>query len=283
MIPQEVVDWLGENGYGEVLSSRSVGGGCINNGQTIRSSSGESFFLKTNPSAPIDMFACEASGLAALRIEGGPVIPQPFLVGNNFLLMEDLEPGQRKKNYWEKFGQQLAAVHSVTNQSFGLDQDNYIGSTPQPNPWTEDGYEFFSIHRLMYMAEMAARRGLLSINILKEVEKVTQRLRVLVPAQPASLLHGDLWSGNATTNHDGDPAIIDPAVHYGWAESELAMTTLFGSFSDRFYAAYEEIRPLDQGYRERYPIYNLYHLLNHVNLFGSGYVASVVSSLKRIN
>ncbi len=128
---------------------------------------------------------------------------------------------------------------------------------------------------------MARNKGYLNSRHIRELEVLVENLENLVPDQPASLLHGDLWSGNAIVDDTGSPTIIDPAVYYGWAEAELAMTTLFGSFPQAFYDSYVETRPLEQGYRERFPIYNLYHLLNHLNLFGSSYLPQILSILNR--
>ncbi|MBN1665608.1 MAG: fructosamine kinase family protein, partial [Anaerolineales bacterium] len=154
-------------------------------------------------------------------------------------------------------------------------------STPQPNPWQADGYRFFAEQRLLYQARLARRRNLIEAADLAQVEGLAARLPDLVPEQPAALLHGDLWTGNAASDSAGRPALIDPAAYYGWAEAELAMTTLFGSFPAEFYAAYEEARPLAPGYRGRFDLYNLYHLLNHVNLFGRGYLGQVQAILRR--
>jgi fructosamine-3-kinase len=172
-------------------------------------------------------------------------------------------------------------MHSHTNTRFGFEHNNYIGSTEQPNPWTDDGHKFFAEHRLLFQARMALSRGLLGKSDLNEVESIVNKLPDLIPVQPASLLHGDLWSGNAMSDSTGAPAIIDPAAHYGLAESELAMTTLFGSFPAIFYRAYEEVRPLEPGYQARFSIYNLYHLLNHLNIFGRGYLGQVQAILRR--
>jgi fructosamine-3-kinase len=172
-------------------------------------------------------------------------------------------------------------MHNNTEARFGFFHDNYIGSTPQPNTWTEDGYTFFGERRLIFQARMARRRGLLGETEVKGVERLVSRLVNLVPVQPASLIHGDLWTGNAMTDSSGAPAIIDPAAHYGWAEADLAMTTLFGAFPDEFFRAYQEVRPLEKGFRKRFDLYNLYHLLNHLNLFGTGYLGQVVSILRR--
>ncbi len=280
-IPEEVRAWLEENGHGAVESVEWVGGGCINNGARIFTSSGESFFLKTNASAPPEMFAREAEGLAVLAVEGGPRVPKAYLHGSTFLLLEDLAPAERSRTYDRDLGRQLAALHGHTNPQFGFHHDNYLGSTPQPNGWMAEGFAFFAERRLGFQARLAAGRGLLDANELKQVEQLSQRLGELIPVQPASLIHGDLWDGNAISDNQGKPVLIDPAAHYGWAEAELAMTALFGGFGAEFYRAYEEARPLERGWRERFPIYNLYHLLNHLNLFGRGYHGQVKAVLER--
>ncbi len=281
MIPQAVRDWLAAEGFGEVASSQGVGGGCINNGTRLMTSSGRSFFLKTNTSCPPDMFTQEVAGLRALAVADGPRVPTPYLHGETFLLQEDLAPASPQRYYWETFGRQMAALHNHTHEKFGFDADNYIGSTPQPNTWTEDGYQFYARHRFGYQAELAARKRLLTREEVDRVAALAVRLPELVPDQPASILHGDLWSGNSIADQDGNPAIIDPAAYYGWAEADLAMMTLFGSPGGAFWAAYNEVRPLASGWQERFPLYNLYHVLNHLNLFGRGYYHQAVSILNR--
>ena len=238
-------------------------------------------FLKVNRAAPSDMFAREAEGLIAIRISGGPTVPKIFLYGDDFLLLEDLSPVLRGVNYWENFGRSLAALHNKLGPAFGFSNDNYIGSTPQPNPWMESGYDFFAQQRLIYMGCLSRDIGILNQAAICQVQNIVAHLPDLVPEQPPSLIYGDLWSGNAMTDLSGCPAIIDPAVHYGWAEAELAMTTLFGTFPREFYRAYAEARPLEPGYQSRFPIYNLYHLLNHVVLFGRSYLGQVLSILDR--
>lgn len=280
-LPEKVAGWLVDQGYGEVVASQPTGGGCINNGAVLRTSSGSTFFLKTNPRAPQDMFARESEGLSALAVPGAPRVPKPYLWGSDFLLLEDLSPAERSPDYWPAFGRQLALLHKVTQDKFGFGHDNYIGSTPQPNRWMADGYAFFAEQRLVFQARMAQSRNLLNREEARQVEKLAGNLRALVPAQPASLIHGDLWSGNALTDERGQPALIDPAAHFGWAEAELAMTALFGAFPVEFYRAYQEVRLLEGDYRQRFPIYNLYHLLNHLNLFGGGYRSQVNSILRR--
>lgn len=282
MIPGAIIEWCQKKGHGKVISSTTLGGGCINNGSRLKTTSGNTFFLKTNTNSPSDMFIREAEGLEALSVPGGPRAPKVFLSGPDFLLIEDLAPSSRAADYWSVFGRQLAVLHNNTNPKFGFDHDNYIGSTPQINIWTDDGHDFFGEHRLLYQTQRAEMRGLLGEKEMRQIENLVNRLVELIPGQPASLIHGDLWSGNAMTDDAGQPAIIDPAAHYGWAEADLAMTSLFGSFPDVFYHAYTEVRKLDNGYRERFQIYNLYHLLNHLNLFGTGYLGQVRSTLNSV-
>ncbi len=280
-VPAEVQRWLAAHGYGAVRAVHSVGGGCINHGARLRTHRGKTFFLKTNPAAPPDMFAREAEGLEALRVPDGLRVPQPYVWGADFLLMEDLAPASPRRDFWEALGRGLAALHNHTAPAFGFAHDNYIGSTPQPNPWTDDGYAFFAEHRLGFQARLAFERGLLTADDVRRVERLSARLPDLIPPQPPSLLHGDLWRGNVLADAQGAPALIDPAAHYGWAEADLAMTALFGGFPEGFYRAYETARPLESGYRQRFDLYNLYHLLNHLNLFGAGYLGAVQRILRR--
>lgn len=280
-LPQAVLDWCRQNGHGEVTAIHPVGGGCINNGMRLDAASGHTFFMKWNPSAPPDMFEREAEGLRALNLPDGPRVPEAFLSGETFLVLEDLAPARPQKGYWEAFGRRLAALHTHHGPSFGFEHDNYLGSTPQPNAWEEDGYAFFAERRLRFQAQLALHRRLIDRPEAQRVDALADRLSALIPEQPPSMIHGDLWSGNAISDAIGAPAMIDPAAHYGWAEAELGMTALFGGFPETFYAAYEEARPLAPGWRGRLPIYNLYHLLNHLNLFGRSYSPQVRSVLNR--
>jgi fructosamine-3-kinase len=248
-LPQAAADWLRQGGYGEVTAVHPVGGGCINAGARLETSSEQSFFLKQNDAAPPGMFAREQEGLRALEVPGAPRVPASHLAEEHFLLLEDLRPAPRAPGYWEAFGRALASLHQQTGPRFGFHHDNYLGSTPQPNPWTQDGYDFFAEQRLRYQARLAHRRGLLDTADVRRVDDLAARLPELVPVQPASLIHGDLWSGNAMTDEAGSPALIDPATHFGWAEAELGMTALFGGFPEAFYAAYVEAHPLTPGWR----------------------------------
>ncbi len=238
-------------------------------------------FLKNNAEAPETMFEREREGLLALNLPDGPRVPQPLLAGVDFLLLEDLDPAPPSSGYWPEFGRRLASLHLHTQTAFGFEHDNFIGATLQPNPWTENGFTFFGEHRLRFQARLARHKRWLDDRDLSGVDHIIRRLPDLVPAQPPSLLHGDLWSGNAVSGPEGEPALIDPAAHYGWAEAELGMTQLFGGFPNEFYAAYEEVHPLAPAWPERLPLYNLYHLLNHLNLFGGNYLDQVRFVIKR--
>ena len=283
MIPTAVTTYFHENDFGAITGTHPVGGGCISNAVILTTQSDATFFLKSNPNAPNNMFTREAEGLDALRVDGGPTIPLVYLYGRDFILLEGIEPAPQHNDYWPMFGRQLATLHNNTNPLFGFEHDNYIGSTKQSNPWFEDGHNFFAKYRLLFQAQMAQKRRLIGKGEMRDVESIINRLEQLVPNQPASLIHGDLWSGNAITDSTGTPAIIDPAAHYGWAEADLAMTTLFGAFPTSFYKAYKEIRPLNSGYQDRFPIYNLYHLLNHLNIFGRGYLGQIQAILRRFS
>src|SRR5690606_12476598 len=161
-----------------------------------------------------------------------------------FLLLEDLQPAARAADYWQQLGHGLAQLHQHTSTQFGFAYDNYIGSTPQPNGWMDDRYASFAERRLGYQAQLAHSHGMLGTVDATAIDRLAARLPQLAPRQPASLLHGDLWAGNAITDLHGAPALIDPAVYYGWAEAVLAMTLLFGGFAPEFYFAYNEARPL---------------------------------------
>lgn len=281
MIPDAVRHWLESQAHGKVIAQKLVGGGCINNGARLETETGSSFFLKTNTNAPQEMFAREAEGLTELGKTNGPRVPKPLLWDAEFILLEDLRPAKRVISYWETLGQQLAQLHQNTYPKFGFAHDNYLGTTLQSNPWTEDGYEFFAERRLGFQTRLAHDSDLLTGSEVSAITTLANRLPQLVPPQPASLIHGDLWGGNAISDEYGQPAIIDPAVYYGWAEAELGMTSLFGGFPDMFYSAYVQTLKLETGWEDRLPIYNLYQVLNHLNLFGSSYHSQVMQIVSR--
>lgn len=274
-IHPDIQDWINQNQLGIISTIEPVSGGCIHQALRVQTDSGESFFLKQEPGKFPDIFLREAEGLAALRITGGPVVPDVYLVGEDYLLLSDLQPAPRCPDFWKIYGRQLAQLHLQHSPRFGFESDNYIGSNPQENTWIGDGWEFFQDLRLFNQINWAKDNSLLDSTDVLRLENIVERLPVLIPEGPASLIHGDLWSGNLITDQAGKPALIDPAVHYGWAEADLAMAELFGHYPAQFYESYSEINPLEKGYRSRFPIYNLYHLLNHLNLFGRGYLPQI--------
>lgn len=281
VIPTAAQAWCLENGRGEALFATPLSGGDISRAWRLEMADGRSLILKVKPDAPPDMFAREAEGLAALADAGGPTIPAAHLAGPDFLLLEDLRPSPPAPTYWPEFGLRLATMHRTTHTHYGFSHDNYCGLTPQPNPWTESGHEFFAEHRLRHQARLARDRERLDARDVRRLESLCVRLPDLVPIQSPALIHGDLWSGNALAGPRGEPALIDPAAHFGWAEAEIALSLLFGGFPPAFYNAYAASYPLAPGWRGRMDIYNLYHLLNHLNMFGAGYLAQVQAVLRR--
>lgn len=268
-------DWLTTHGHGSLSSMTRIGGGSINESFCVTSSRGRSFFVKTHSSAPDNMFFSEAAGLKALEKTQTFCIPKVRCVEDTFLLLDHIPETKKSPSYWQEFGQSLASLHRQTSNEFGYEIDNYCGLTPQINTPTENGWEFFAQQRLLFQGQLAYDHQRINGGLMQSLEKLCNRLSSLIPSQPASLIHGDLWSGNALIGPLGQPALIDPAVYYGWAEAELAMTCLFGGFPDEFYSAYESCSSLPAHWRDRTDLYNLYPLLNHLNLFGGGYLARV--------
>jgi fructosamine-3-kinase len=251
----------------------SVGGGCINQAQRIEYGDAV-YFVKLNTAAQLDMFAAEAEGLSELRACEALRIPKPVCWGGNgqaaWLVMENLELGGRGDA--AALGEGLAALHRITRDRFGWHRDNTIGSTQQVNTPADDWIDFYRERRLRFQFELAGRRGG-GARLLSRGERLLDGFHTLFDGYTPvpSLLHGDLWSGNYAYTRAGEPAIFDPAVYFGDREADLAMTELFGGFGGGFYAAYENAWPVDPGYRTRKTLYNLYHILNHFNLFGGGY------------
>lgn len=234
------------------------------------------------PDAPEDFFAAEATGLATLAGAGALRVPRVLLLAAGQLVLEDLGEAAPKERFWTAAGRGLATQHQLRGERFGFKRNGYCGPTPQSNAPMDDGARFFAECRLMPQARRALDAGRLDADDLHAVERICARLASLVPAQAPSLLHGDLWLGNLHCCGDGTPALIDAgAVHFGWAEAELAMLTLFGAPPATFFDAYGEVAPPVPDWRERAPLYNLYHLLNHLNLFGAGYLEKVREVLAR--
>jgi len=230
------------------------------------------------------MLAAEAEGLHELAKSGAIRVPEVIRLTEDFLVLEFIPTATNPPtNFWSKLGRQLANLHAYSQKIPGFHQDNFIGRSPQKNHRTSNWKDFFWQSRLLPQWEMAMQRG-----VPNKIKLLWQKLEILWSATlegsspQASLLHGDLWSGNVLVSNSGEPVVIDPAVYYGDPEADLSLTYIFGGFPTPFYHAYHEIRPKSEGFARRQKVYQLYHLLNHFNLFGNSYTQSVESCLGEI-
>jgi fructosamine-3-kinase len=270
-----------------LVDLQPVAGGSINRCWRAADAQGRAFFVKLNRLSAADMFAAETEGLRDLRSVSAVRVPEPIACGvangQAWLLLEylDLQPGSAVTA--GALGTALARQHRHTAERFGWRRDNTIGSTPQPNGWLSDWPGFWRERRLGFQLALAREHGYGGA-LGDRCERVIAALpKLFCGYKPVpSLLHGDLWGGNWAMTAEGEPVIYDPAVYYGDREADLAMTELFGGFPREFYVAYGHAWPLDAGYRIRRDIYNLYHILNHLNLFGGGYLHQAVSLMDRL-
>lgn len=243
---------------------------------------GRRAICKRRCAMPADFFTAEVRGLDALRKAGGLRVPQVYAHGEDWLLLEDLGQAAPHRDFAALAGAGLARQHRVGGAQFGFGHAGYLGDSPQDNSSDSDGWRFFVERRLHPQAQRALHSGALAVADGDRLERLYARLPQLIPAQPPVLQHGDLWQGNLHCAGDGLPALIDAgAAHYGWAEADLAMLLLFGDPGPQLFLSYAEYAPLAKDWRERAPLYNLYHLLNHLNLFGGGYAAQVERVLVR--
>lgn len=286
-LPQAIEDELRLAGVeltGE--APRPVGGGCISRTLKLPARDG-ALLLKLGPPEDADLLSAEAEALVALRAAGAVAVPAVAASGSAesgaYLAVEWIDFGPRTADAERRLGRGLAALHGAVGDAFGWHRDNYIGRTPQPNPRGGDWVAFFRDARLGFQLELARRNGL-GDDALRLGEALQRDLGAFFEdhsPQP-SLLHGDLWGGNWGATADGTPWLFDPAAYYGDREADLAMTRLFGGFGPAFYRAYEESWPLPAGWERRVPLYNLYHLLNHFNLFGGAYRGQVLATLRSL-
>ncbi len=270
-----------------VTSSRGVAGGDINLAFEARLGDGRRVFVKTHPDGPRTLFSCEARGLRWLREAGALRTPEVLAVADasghqpGFLVLEYIEPAQRDPSFDETLARGLAALHKFGAPSFGLDYDNFIGSLPQPNGPRDNWCAFYREQRLEVQLRLAVDRGRIAESMARDFMRLFDRLEMLVgDPEPPSRLHGDLWGGNLHVDERGQPCLIDPAVYGGHREIDLAMMKLFGGFGRRVFEAYDEAWPLSDSSDRRVPLYQLYPLLVHVNLFGGSYVAQVSRALR---
>jgi len=263
----------------------AVPGGDISQTYLVHTTKGR-FFVKINASLfGLDFFEKEARGLAMLANSGTLKVPRPLFDGKFhqqiYLVMEYLEKGLPAADFWEDFGASLAALHRHTRDQFGLDYGNYIGKLHQANENRPSWQEFYSTQRIMPLVCKAERSKLLQPENVKQAETICAKLSSIIPEERPALIHGDLWKGNYMVCQSGKAAIYDPSMYFGHREMDLAIARLFGGFDERFYLAYEEASPLHSGHRDRVDIFQLYHLLVHLLLFGSQYRSLVCEILKK--
>lgn len=261
--------------------TRPVGGGCINRCFHLSGGNRE-YFVKINTGTLLKMFECEAAGLEQISATGTVRAPRPVCSGeanqHAYLVLEYIPLSGSSNSALA--GERLAAMHRHLGRQYGWERDNNIGSTPQPNHWSDDWIDFWRRQRLGFQLRLAAKQGHMG-----RLQQRGERLLDLFPAlidhnPPPSLIHGDLWGGNLGYDPTGEPVIYDPAVYFADREAEIAMTELFGGFDNAFYRAYNNAWALDSGYATRKKLYNLYHILNHLNLFGSGYAGQALSMIE---
>lgn len=269
----------------DIVRTTPVSGGSINQSHRLDGRDGISYFVKLNDVRHLDMFIAEVAGLATITATHTLRAPRPIIHGiagqQSFLVLEHLSLSARGDA--KTLGTQLAAMHRHTAPQLGFAQDNFIGTTPQPNTWTHDWITFWREQRLGFQLELAAKNG-----YGRELRQLGEQLLDRLPAffegyipQP-SLLHGDLWNGNHAYLADDTPILFDPATYCGDRECDIAMTELFGGYPTTFYDAYQSAWPLDAGYEKRRDLYNLYHILNHANLFGGSYIRQSAQMMRRL-
>jgi len=274
-IAKETGESIGE------LQLQSVGGGCINDAQIATADDGQSYFVKLNAAHKAGMFETEARALREMADTKTIRVPEPLCWGvegaKAFLVLEAICMQGRGDS--RLMGQQLAALHRVSSQDrrYGWHEDNVIGETPQPNGWKSDWQEFWLDHRLGFQVELASNKGLRLRGVEELIDQSSQLFEGYDPAP--SLVHGDLWGGNASFDTEGHPVLFDPAAYYGDREVDLAFTHMFGGFTNDFYRGYDEEWSLAEGFERRQRWYNLYHELNHFNLFGGGYGSQAQASV----
>lgn len=268
-------------------SVEPVGGGCINDAVVLRDTAGARYFVKLHDASRLDMFEAEREGLEALAATDTVRVPRPLLHGTcharAFLALEYLPLTRASGAAMVDLGRLLARMHAATADAFGWHRDNTIGETLQPNGRSADWSTFWVERRLGPQIELARSHGA-SKALLRTGESLLAEVPALLAGHRPrpSLLHGDLWGGNCAADSDGRPVLFDPAVYYGDREADLAMTELFGGFTRGFRDAYESAWPLEPGYPRRRELYNVYHVLNHFNLFGGGYAAQAQSMMERL-
>lgn len=255
-------------------------GGNFNLAVRVKLQNEEEYFIKWNQGDHQGLFEAESQNLDLIGHTATISVPRVIGVGameeKEYLMMECIPSGEKVANYWVDFGEKLARLHKNTSQKgHGLDYTNYLGASTQINSWENNGVVFFTENRLRKQLAQAVYDRKIDSELEEKFESLFEKLPSLLPNEASALIHGDLWSGNAMTNPDGLITLVDPACYYGLREAEIAFTTMFGGFEEPFYEVYNANFPIQKGFHERIPLYNLYPLLVHVNLFGEGYLPAV--------
>lgn len=268
-------------------SAEPISGGCINAAFKLTMATGETFFVKRNSRALLPMFQAEICGLQALAETKKVRVPTPLgtvqSAEHAFLVMSWISHGPSHGSTHERLGRELAELHRHSAaKEFGFEIDNFIGSSPQPNDWSSSWKKFFVEHRIEYQLRIAKSNGFGSS--FRNPKRLLKNIEDLLSDSPKpSLIHGDLWSGNFIVDSDGDPVLIDPAPYWADREAEFGIVTMFGGFKESFFAAYRESYPFESGFERRLLAYQLYHYLNHLNLFGESYLAQVQKIIAKIS
>jgi protein-ribulosamine 3-kinase len=277
----EIKSLLDSQGLQFTEPPQIIQGGDICDSLLLETVDGQPLFVKYHANPPAHFFSCESGNLEALRKH--TVLRVPLVIAHNHhcLVLEYLGSSQPTPDYWQQLATGLASLHKQPQDCFGFNYDNFCGITTQPNPKVIDGISFFSDYRLGHQIKLATDKGLLEASDHRALDALIQQLPTLIPAQAAVLIHGDLWNGNIHCDANGNPCLIDPACYWGWREADIAMTKLFGGFPDEFYRYYNQVLPLEKDWQQRLPLYNLYHQLNHLNLFGAQYLPSIRKMVNR--
>lgn len=259
----------------KIMDATSLSGGSINEVYLLNTSAGKKV-IKLNDAGKFQgMFEAEKTGLQLLKISSSIDVPEVFscgeIRGKAFLLLEHKAAGRPQEKFWQIFAEGLAQLHRNTSDKFGFSTSNYIGSLPQYNENSASAAHFYISQRLEPQIQMASKKGFL----FKNLDRIFKNISQEIPAEPPALIHGDLWSGNYLSNENGFPCLIDPAVSFAAREMDLAMMQLFGGFSEKVFNVYSEIFPLAPHFKRRIPLWQLYYLLVHLNIFGKSYLPSV--------
>ena len=283
ILDKEIIAPLENKLKQKITNISPLSGGCISNAYKLKLNDKQEFFLKYNASTSNKMFIAEAHGLQELKKSDAIRVPEVIMYDDDFILLEFIQQGSKSNKFFSEFGQSFALMHKHTSANYGFYEDNFIGSNEQINipisSEKENWTSFYFNKRILLQLELTEKLGYATSELINGIGKLEEKIEEIIgtDTEGPSLLHGDLWGGNYMVDQNDKACLIDPAVYYGHREADLGMTKLFGGFSSVFYEAYNEANPLQDGYEYRENIYKLYHVLNHLNLFGGGYYSQAIS------